>query len=78
MQGTLWLEQPWALAWPAVPGETLAELGEPRSGYAPGEFLLWQSLVAAGLSHGHLSLPRAWTTSVPPNPHLTSLPTQLS
>lgn len=29
-KGTLWLEQPWALAWPAVPGETLAELASPR------------------------------------------------
>lgn len=56
MQGTLWLEQLLALAWPPFPGETQAELGARWGGCVPGETRLWQSLGAADISCGHVSV----------------------
>lgn len=52
MQGTLWLEQLLALAWPPFPGETQAELGARWGGCVPGDTLLG----AADTSCGHVSV----------------------
>lgn len=54
MQGTLWLEQLLALAWPPFPGETQAELVHGGVDVFQ-ETRLWQSLGAADISCGPVS-----------------------